>query len=141
MRKLIFFIIIIIIIGSSVFFINKKEKKIYTPNKVYNVSVAKTEEELKTGLSNTNNLNIDTVKLFIFDKPDYYGFWMKDMFYPIDIIFLDTNMNVISYFDNVNPDSYPKTFSPTEKSQYVLEMNAGQRLQSGLDKNIKVYYK
>lgn len=79
--------------------------------------------------------------MFIFDKPDYYGFWMKDMFYPIDIVFLDSDMKVISYIDNVDPASYPETFYPEEPAKYVIEMNSGERKISGLDKNTKVYYK
>ena len=141
MKKYIIFTIILSVILLGYVFLFKNEKKIYTPNKIYKVSIAQTKEELELGLSNTKNLKKDTVKLFIFNKPDYYGFWMKDMLYPIDIVFLDEQMNVISYYDNVTPKTYPNTFYPDRPALYVMEMNTNERSISGLDKNIKVYYK
>jgi uncharacterized membrane protein (UPF0127 family) len=141
MKKKIISVIILLIIITSIVFLFNHDKKIVTPNKSFSVLIADTEENRKMGLSNTQSLNIDTVKLFIFDKPDYYGFWMKDMLYPIDIVFLDSAMQVISYIDDVDPTSYPETFYPESPALYVMEMNAGERKSSGLDKNIKVYYK
>ena len=34
--------------------------------------------------------------LFIFSQPDFYPFWMKDMKFPIDIIWLDENLQIIN---------------------------------------------
>ncbi len=141
MKKKIISVIILLIIITSIVFLFNHDKKIFTPNKNFYVSVTQNEEQRNLGLSNTKSLDIDTVKLFIFDKPDYYGFWMKDMLYPIDIVFLDSEMQVISYIDDVDPTSYPKTFYPESPALYVMEMNSGERKSSGLDKNTKVYYK
>lgn len=141
MKKKIISVIILLIIITSIVFLFNHDKKIITPNKSFSVLIADTEKNRQTGLSNTKSLDIDTAKLFIFDKPDYYGFWMKDMLYPIDIVFLDSEMQVISYIDDVDTTSYPKTFYPESPALYVMEMNSGERKSSGLDKNTKVYYK
>ncbi len=141
MKKKIILIIILVLILISIVFLFNHDKKIITPNKNFSVLIADTEQSRQLGLSNTNSLDKNSVKLFIFDKPDYYGFWMKDMLYPIDIVFLDTNMQVISYIDNADPASYPETFYPERPALYVIEMNTGERKISGLDKNTKVYYK
>lgn len=146
MKKLILYVIfVLILIFGIVFwknnFSNIQDKKIYTPNKIYTASIANNKEERELGLSNTTSLPPDMLKLFIFEQSDSYGFWMKDMNYPIDIVFLNENMEVVSFFDNVRPDSYPQVFYPESNSLYVLEMNTGERLVSGLDKGIKVYYK
>ncbi len=141
MKKRLFYIIFFLLLITTIVFLINRDKKIYTPNKIYTALTARSENELSLGLSNTKYLKQDEVMIFIFEKPDYYGFWMKDMFYPIDIVFLDSDMKVISYIDSVEPTSYPETFYPEKPAKYVIEMNSGERKISGLDKNTKVYYK
>jgi uncharacterized membrane protein (UPF0127 family) len=50
---------------------------------------------------------------------------MKDMNYPIDIIWLDESFNVVHMEKVVKPDTYPNTFKPLKKSMYVLELRSG----------------
>lgn len=63
--------------------------------------------------------------LFVFEKQDYYSFWMKDMLFPIDIIWIDKNKKIIDITHNAKPESYPKTFKPRFSAHYVLEVNSG----------------
>ena len=63
--------------------------------------------------------------LFVFDRDGNYGFWMKDMKFPIDIIFADAQKKIIMIYHNVQPDSYPKVFYPNAPARYVLETPAG----------------
>ena len=108
---------------------------------VYNVLLSNTNESRTQGLSGRQNLPDDTVMLFAFDVPGRLGFWMKDMLFPIDIIFLDENMKVVNYFDNVKPETYPNVFYSESDSKYVIEMNAGQRENKKIDKGMEIYYK
>jgi uncharacterized membrane protein (UPF0127 family) len=64
--------------------------------------------------------------LFIFDKPATYPFWMKDMKFPIDVVWLNSDHNVVTVKSNVSPASYPETFQNSAPAQYVLELKAGQ---------------
>lgn len=89
------------------------------------VSLARTEEERERGLSGRKSLNSNQGLLFIFPEPGIYGFWMKEMNFPIDIIWLDASSTVVSINHDVAPDSYPTVFYPPTKIQYVLETNAG----------------
>ena len=66
--------------------------------------------------------------LFVFDKPEKHSFWMKDMKFPINIIWLDSHGKVVHIEENLEPcplapicPSYP----PSADSQYVLETVAG----------------
>jgi len=77
------------------------------------------------GLSGMESLPKDTVMLFVFDTPDKYGIWMKDMKFSIDIIWLDENGRVIWLESNVSPNTYPKVFFPPEKSLYTIEAKPG----------------
>jgi len=60
------------------------------------VELADTPEKRAQGLSGKKELNHDRGILFVFDKSDAYSFWMKDMNFPIDIIWLDEAKKVIS---------------------------------------------
>ncbi|HVS79909.1 MAG TPA: DUF192 domain-containing protein, partial [Candidatus Paceibacterota bacterium] len=76
-------------------------------------------------LSDRASLAADAGLLFIFPQPDYIGIWMKDMNFPIDVIWLDSTMKVIYIVPNMTPESYPKVYTPTSPAAYVLEVNAG----------------
>ena len=69
--------------------------------------------------------------LFVFDKPDTYGFWMKDMRFPIDIIWISGD-KVIYVLSEVHPDSYPNLFKPPIPVDKVLEINAGLSRKLGI---------
>jgi uncharacterized membrane protein (UPF0127 family) len=89
------------------------------------VTVADTEDEREQGLSGTVSLPENTGKLFIFDAPGQYGFWMKDMLFPIDIIWLSHDLLVVDITPNLTPDTYPQGFYPHTDAQFVLEVNSG----------------
>jgi len=68
--------------------------------------------------------------LFIFENEGYFGIWMKDMNFPIDIAWLDKDKKIISIEKNVDPETYPKVFYAQKNdlpilSLYVLETSAG----------------
>lgn len=88
-------------------------------------SIADTEPEREQGLSDTPYLPAGVVKLFVFDTSAPWAFWMKDMQYPIDIIWLDEQKTVIHIADNLAPETYPTAFSPTVPARYVIETAAG----------------
>lgn len=88
------------------------------------ISIARTPKERELGLSNSPSLQIGAGKLFIFDTPERMGFWMKEMKYSIDIIWIDSSWRVIDIEENVSPETYPRIFYPQSRAQYVLEMNA-----------------
>lgn len=63
--------------------------------------------------------------LFVYDMPGSYAFWMKDTRIPLDIMWLNSEKEIVHIESNVQPASYPKTFVPKMPAQYVLETNAG----------------
>lgn len=77
------------------------------------------------GLSGMVRLGYTTAMLFSFDKEGYQGFWMKDMNFPIDIIWLDSHFRVVHIEQGVSPNTYPKTFIPNTLSLYVVEVPSG----------------
>lgn len=89
------------------------------------VSTASTASEQKQGLSGRTLLPAEQGLLFVFSKADFYGFWMKEMKFALDIIWIDENSRIVYIARDVKPDSFPEVFKPSEKSLYVLEVNAG----------------
>jgi len=90
-----------------------------------NVEVIKSQEDLARGLSFRENLEKDAGMLFVFEKSDYHAFWMKDMKFSLDIIWLDENFSVVHIEKSVKPETFPNSFKPNVLSKYVLEVNAG----------------
>ncbi len=92
-----------------------------------NIQIADTDSERELGLSYRESLASTTGLLFIFEIPGQYGFWMKDMNFPIDMAWLDENKKIIHIETNVSPETYvknKKVFFPPAKSLYVLETAA-----------------
>jgi uncharacterized membrane protein (UPF0127 family) len=93
--------------------------------KVVEIEVVDTPATRTQGLSGRKSLAPDTGMLFIFEKSDTYGFWMPDMHFSIDILWINTQKKIVYIEKNVSPESYPKIFKPTVPAQYVLEVPAG----------------
>lgn len=94
-------------------------------SKTIPVTIADTDQERELGLSGTKSLSPDTGKLFVFDATGSYGFWMKDMAYDIDIIWIDSNLRIVAINKGVSKDSYPEIFFPPKEILYVLEVPSG----------------
>src|SRR3989344_2558804 len=90
------------------------------------------------GLSGRKQLKENGGMFFIFDKPAAYPFWMKDMEFPIDIIWIDENYRVVDITKNALPESFPKIFLPSKPVKYVLEVNAGFADKNNISVNDKI---
>lgn len=97
---------------------------------VINVEIAETELQLEKGLSGRKSLSENAGMFFIFDRSDRYGFWMENMRFPIDIIWMQKvsahEYRVIGKEEQVHPETYPNVFYPPEAIDAVLEINAYQ---------------
>ncbi len=98
------------------------------------LAVADTQIERNQGLSNREDLPNDEGMLFLFDNPDRHGFWMKDMNFPIDIIWLDDENQVVDLKQSVSPETYPETFEPSKNAKKVVELNAGFANQENINR-------
>jgi len=99
-------------------------------NQVIWAEIADTHEQQAKGLSGRNNLANNFAMLFVFDKESYRNFWMPDMNFALDIIWLDEDYRVVDITENVQPmpgrdlDDLPR-YTNQNPAQYVLEVNAG----------------
>jgi len=131
-KKLIILIIILVAPLSIVedriinyFFPHTTTQKVLVNNKLFYLEIADTPKEREQGLSGRDSLPKENGLFFVFDRPDYYGFWMKEMKFPIDIVWFNEKKEVVGITRNLKPESYPKVFYPPQKIKYALEVNAG----------------
>jgi uncharacterized membrane protein (UPF0127 family) len=102
------------------------------PKGALDAEVADTAASRELGLSGRVKMGDDEGMLFIFDVPGRYGFWMKDMKFPLDIVWINQNGIVVDIERNLTPESYPKAFTNQSEATYVLEINAGMAEKFGL---------
>ncbi len=94
-------------------------------NERLTVWTARSPKEITTGLSNVEELRKVDGMLFILPEERKASFWMKDMRFPIDIIWINSKKEVVEIHSKIHPESYPELFSPKEPVKYVLETAAG----------------
>ena len=105
---------------------------------VYLVDLALTGEERGQGLSGRPNLGTDQGMLFVYDDDAPRAFWMPNMHFPLDMVWINSECTVSGVTSNVpNPPlETPRNELPRYPSgdpvRFVLEINAGQAALTGI---------
>ena len=90
--------------------------------------IAASDEQITMGLSVKDSLDENEAMLFVFDEEAEHTFWMKNMKFPIDIIWIDADKTVVHIEHNLQPCSFGlfcPTYKPNDDSLYVLETIGG----------------
>ena len=97
--------------------------------------LALTPDQQTRGLSGREPLGQNQGMLFVFKTPGNYGFWMKEMKFPLDIFWIDANHSAVYIKENLPPcpsiENCP-TYFPDVDAPYVLEMVAGFAQRHGI---------
>ena len=97
------------------------------------LQVADTGPKQQLGLGNRTDIPPDRGMLFPYvSASEDRCFWMQDMNFPIDMIWLDSDRKVVHIEAEVSPDTYPKLFCPDAPAQYVVELHPGSTKRLGL---------
>lgn len=95
----------------------------------YDVIVAQTEEEREKGLQGVEEMDNNEGCLFIYNEIQPEGsFWMKDTDIPLDIIFIDEDLEVISVYEGI---PHSEDLITEYNFQYVLELNRNSDVEPG----------
>lgn len=117
-----------------------RKLKVKVKDKTYKVDVALTEEQHEKGLQGVKELPQDEGMLFVFDEPQEVSMWMKDTLIPLDIIFIDPELTVISSYKGHPKSEYLMT---EQNVAFVLEVNTnsgiftGDELEFSPDSNVR----
>ena len=94
-----------------------------------NLKVAANEDTKAKGLMGHSKPGNNDGMIFVYEIPDILGFWMKNVDYPLDILFFDENLEIV---DNQTMDPYNgeedkdiKVYNSKHKAQYAVELRAG----------------
>ncbi len=101
---------------------------------VVKVDIANTPLERMRGLSGREFLKEGEGMFFVYDKSGIYTFWMPDMNFALDIIWISGEGRVVYIKENATPENYPEKYTPSEYAKYVLEVPSGYAKR----KNIKI---
>jgi len=133
-RKEIIAIIILFILVAGLsyvyqnyFKINDAEiKEVCINERCFDVEIVDSDEKRQRGLMFRKSLEDDSGMLFIFDKEEIYPFWMKNTLIALDIIWIDSDLEVV-YIAKAVPciTEECESYIPAEKAKYVLEVNSG----------------
>lgn len=139
----IFLILVVLIILSPFVFRTPKTATIVINNKTFNVEVADNDAERVKGLSGRTSLDANAGMLFVFPRADIWPFWMKDTLIPLDIIWINASTSLstgkiveMTTLDIPSGDNIP-SYTPIQKAQYVLELNANSGFKVGDEVEIK----
>lgn len=93
---------------------------------VFKAKLATDDKARVKGLSGLSSMDEDEALIMAYSTEAKWGIWMKDMNFPIDIVWLDKNKKVVSIVKNVShEESTTITHKPKALSKYVVELVAG----------------
>jgi uncharacterized protein len=108
-------------------------------NQQYTLQVADTSTKQALGLGGRDNLAPKAGMLFTYAQPaDDVCYWMKDMRFSLDIIWLDAHKQITMIEPSLSPATYPHSYCSSTPTQYVVELNAGIANSLGLHQGQKL---
>lgn len=122
---LILVVSVMLLLFSHFFFFKIDSSQVSINGIVIKTEVVSRDNDLARGLSGRKMIKENESMLFVFQKSMKWGIWMKDMNFPIDVIWLDQNGKVVDFVLSMDPKSYPKIFYPAHDSSFVLETATG----------------
>ncbi|MBI9072390.1 MAG: DUF192 domain-containing protein [Melioribacteraceae bacterium] len=89
-----------------------------------NIEVADNDEERAQGLMFRTSMQEDQGMLFIFPQEAMQSFWMRNTFIPLDILFVSSDLEIVTIHRNTETTS-DQSYPSSKKAKYVVEVNAG----------------
>lgn len=88
------------------------------------IEIADNEYETETGLMYRQEMGENQGMLFVFPDEAMHSFYMKNTEFPLDIIFIKSDMSIVSFQENAQALN-EASLSSKVPVEYVLEVNAG----------------
>ena len=115
---------------------------VHAPKATLTLEIARTEAQRERGLMFRRSLPPHTGMIFLFERDEQIGFWMKNTLIPLDMVFIASDGTVRRVFANVAvvPANTPDDRIPQEESRarYVIELPAGEAASDGITAGVKL---
>jgi len=103
------------------------------------IEIAESPDELEIGLMGRSTMNENQGMLFLFPREEYRSFWMKNTILPLDMIFINAEMEIVTIHVDTTPFS-EQSYPSSRPARYVLEVNAGFARDHGLRTGDRVFW-
>src|SRR4030042_5469731 len=128
MKKRIVVLLILLTLGCAGQAGRDRFIKVYFPDGFSaTAELAGSDQQRAQGLMFREKINENQAMLFIFEEEDIHSFWMKNMRFAIDILWLDGQRRIVHIENRVPPcskDPCP-SYVPAAAAAFVLELAAG----------------
>lgn len=130
---------LLLFMGDKVFSDRKPraERNVRIANEAYTLESADTEALRQKGLGGRPSLCELCGMLFLFDEPGHYAFWMKDMHFPLTLIWL-AEETVVFVARDVPPD-FSGVIEPPLPADRVIEINAGRATELMVGERVQFF--
>ena len=97
----------------------------------YTLEVANTDRSRQRGLMERDAMPADHGMLFVFDREQPLSFWMKNTRFPLEILYLDADGQVVSIHE-MKPYDTTSSHRSARPAKYAIELNLGQVKKAGV---------
>lgn len=138
-------VLVLVLLAIPLLLNNKTENKISQiciEENCFSVELAETLKERQTGLMNREFLAENEGMLFIFPEEGDYGFWMKNTLIPLDIIWINRDLEIVNIItaEPCQQEECP-IYNPGKEALYVLEINGGLASKLKIEREEKIKIK
>ena len=106
---------------------------------VIDIEIADNDQRRARGLMYRKSLPADAGMLFIFDVEEIQGFWMKNTYIPLDMLFVNADNEIITIHANTTPLK-EWNYASIQPALYVVEVNAGYCYQKQITEGDKIVF-
>ncbi len=97
------------------------------------LEIAADDQSRMKGLSGRQSMSDDRGMLFVADQVETQCFWMKDMNFSLDLIWLGEDKRITKLEEGLAPESYPNQYCSPVPDKYVIELTEGSIDRLGLE--------
>lgn len=101
------------------------------------IEIADNDQKTAQGLMYRSSMPQNAGMLFLMPREDIQGFWMRNTYIPLDMIFVNSMMEIVTIHRNTTPMK-ENSYVSTAPALYVVEVNAGFCLKNNINKGDKI---
>jgi uncharacterized membrane protein (UPF0127 family) len=103
------------------------------------IEIADNEQKTAQGLMYRSSMPQNAGMLFLMPNEEVQGFWMRNTYIPLDMIFINSKMEIVTIHRNTTP-MLESSYISTAPALYVVEVNAGFCSKNNINEGDKIDY-
>lgn len=115
--------------------LTRPETDLWLGDGIFRITIASTQTAREQGLSGKSEIGTDHALLMVFPSEDQWGIWMKDMNFPIDIVWLNKVKKVVYVVKSAPFSNQTTIYKPKTPASYVVELPSGTTTGKSINVN------